>query len=203
MQQNLTQVQRRAAQYWFIDGLAELGIGLFFLLLGAMFWFWDSLAATPWGFAVFFLAAFGAAFAARRVIQGIKERSTYPRTGYAAPVRRPKNRWTNAIFIAFIVLILVLNFAITIQGPQAMRWSAGVTGMIIAFILGWTAYLTGLRRFAFLAVFSLAAGVGLALLGLDSLRGAGALAGSIGLLLLLLGGWVRQSYLRQNLPMSD
>jgi hypothetical protein len=80
---------RRAAAYWFVDGLAEILFGLFFLIPSALAlaskefrwqnWWIRSvmIALALLGYAIWFLH--------RRILHFLKVRITYPRTGYARP----------------------------------------------------------------------------------------------------------------------
>src|SRR4051794_22670058 len=81
---------RRAAGYWFIDGLPELvaGIGLV-MLAGSLIWL-HQIHPSGWpirlGFSVFVLISLGVVFTYHRPITlFLKSRLTFPRTGYVRP----------------------------------------------------------------------------------------------------------------------
>ncbi len=84
---------RRAAAYWFIDGLPQIVLGLailFSAFLGILVRV--LLASEPQFFHVLITASGFQLYASfgRRTIEGIKARVTYPRTGYAeAPEEVP------------------------------------------------------------------------------------------------------------------
>lgn len=79
---------RRAAAYWFVDGLPELGFGVLYLIwsVAGVAWGYDPRA--PWrkdaviaagiAFLLFFIWD-------RRILGFFKARITYPRTGYVRP----------------------------------------------------------------------------------------------------------------------
>jgi len=79
---------RRAAAYWFADGLPELGFGLLYLIWSAAGIAWGYDPHAPWirgtvvaadiAFLLFFIWD-------RRVLDFSKARLTYPRTGYVRP----------------------------------------------------------------------------------------------------------------------
>ncbi len=81
---------RRAASYWFIDGLPEIVSGLAFALLGGLCLCSEWIRPLPWiervwslGVMLLLLAVlFGGD---RKVAEYIKARVTYPRTGYVRP----------------------------------------------------------------------------------------------------------------------
>lgn len=212
MNQNLSKVQKRAYQYWFVDGLAELAAGLVSLLLAVLFWFWQVVSAGRWSLLVILIAGLGVSLGIRLIIQRIKESSTYLRTGYAAPLSGLERKRQVAILVAFTLLLLSLNYYISSMGSQSLLWSPGLAGLVFAFIFTWTGVSTQLRRFYFLALLSLVAGIVLAILGLepfqgikvladltsDYFRGVGVLAGIIGLTLLYQGYRVRSAYIDHN-----
>jgi hypothetical protein len=201
MIKNLTTAQQRAIQYWFVDGLAELSAGLVCLVLAVLFLKWQVIFKTRWSLFVFFIAAFAFSFGLRLVIQRIKEHTTYLRTGYVAPLSGLENKRAVVIAIAFTILLLVVNFYLALQGQKDLLWTSGVAGLIFAFIFAWTGYLTALRRFYYLALFSLLVGVGLAFLKIGYLTGAAILFGLIGFILLIFGFRARWAYTHQNSPL--
>jgi hypothetical protein len=91
---------RRAAAYWFIDGLPEIAFGLVFLIPGilgiVMGVLKESHKQTAWNttlfliiFNGFWILFFILCVADRRVLDFFKSRLTYPRTGYARPPVNP------------------------------------------------------------------------------------------------------------------
>ena len=147
-------------------------------------------------------AGFAVSFGLRLIIQRIKERTTYLRTGYAAPFSGLESKRSVLITVAFTLLLLGSNYYLSTKGPQGLLWSPGLAGSAFAFIFAWTGALTKLRRFYFLALLSLCVGVALAVLGMDYFRGVGVLAGVVGLDLLYQGYRARKAYINQNPPLG-
>jgi hypothetical protein len=79
---------RRAASYWFADGLPEILFGTALVIMAALVFLWRICAPKPWlrfdwvilaaGFILYFLME-------RRGLDFLKSRVTYPRTGYVQP----------------------------------------------------------------------------------------------------------------------
>jgi len=86
---------RRAAAYWFIDGLPEIVFGLLYLIWGAAGLAWNLLAGVHRIFFAIAMAAmcgfFVALFFDREIVDFLKARITYPRTGYVRPPANPKS----------------------------------------------------------------------------------------------------------------
>ena len=79
---------RRAASYWYVDGLPEILFGLTLVIMAALAFLWRRYTARSWrefdwiivcvGFTVYFLME-------RGVLDFLKSHVTYPRTGYVQP----------------------------------------------------------------------------------------------------------------------
>jgi hypothetical protein len=86
---------RRAASYWFADGLPEILFGLALVIMAALAFLWRMYAPKPWrdfdwttvavGFLLYYLME-------RRVLDFLKSRVTYPRTGYVQPPEELEGR---------------------------------------------------------------------------------------------------------------
>jgi len=80
---------RRAAAYWFVDGLPEILFGLFFLIPFALALASKELHWRNWWIrsVIIVVALLGYAmwFLHRRILSFLKARITYPRTGYVRP----------------------------------------------------------------------------------------------------------------------
>jgi hypothetical protein len=203
MRDNFTNVQQRAIQYWFLDGLAEISAGLVGLLLAVLFLLWRTALQTRWGLLIFFMTAFAVSFGLRLAIQKVKEKETYPRTGYVAPLSGTENRRALIIMIVFTVLLLIVNYYLTVHVQMSLLWSSGVSALIFAFVFAWTGYLTALRRFYFLALFSLLIGAVLAILGIGYSSGLAIITGLNGVILLSFGIRARRAYLRLNPSLNE
>jgi len=83
---------RRAAAYWFIDGLPEIGFGSLYLIWSVFGLAWGYSPESPgmkWisvGAAVVFIIFF---WWDRKILEFVKWRMTYPRTGYVRPPKEP------------------------------------------------------------------------------------------------------------------
>ena len=82
---NLDEIARRPQRYWDVDGLPELIMGLLWMLWGSAWLLGDALphdwrSNAYWSVAPVFLVL--SSFAAVWAIKRLKERLTFPRTGY-------------------------------------------------------------------------------------------------------------------------
>ncbi|HZW04990.1 MAG TPA: hypothetical protein VFF68_13740, partial [Anaerolineaceae bacterium] len=159
----IDETMKRTRQYWYVDGISEMFTGLFILLLGAFFAvipLIPSVAARTWllalGQPALILLGF---WLGGKAVRAVKERLTYPRTGYLA-FRKPtrKHRWGRLVFAAVLSASLGVLFSVLFNLiPE--RWipaiAAGVLGLFMLFL----AYQLGLVRFAVLAGYFLVVGL--------------------------------------------
>ncbi len=194
--------KRRTLQYWFIDGISEVTIGVLFGLLGLYFFVETNIPhATP-------LAAFldvslvfvilGSGFLARRIIQAFKARITYPRTGYVA-YKRPRGirRWIPALVGLAIGSLGAAFFA---NAPASLDWMPAITGFLFSVIWLVIAHRVGLTRLYLMVVFSPPLGMILSLAGLGEYPGMAVFYALSGLVLFISGGATLWTYLHHTEP---
>ena len=105
--------ERQVRRYWVEDGLAEMVIGAGFLFLVLLMFLTQRYAAPFWRV---LKSAYIIAFVVggRWLIQRLKWRITYPRTGYLAYSRRhtPWQRWLIAIVISLSFIALFVGIVL-------------------------------------------------------------------------------------------
>jgi hypothetical protein len=204
MENNIKASQLHAVQYWFADGLAEISGAVICLLITVYFGLLALIPASQAAFALLFLAVFIAAFGIRKLMFWLRQRSTYPRTGYVEPKKGWENRTMFGIAIAFTVLLMVFMLLMVMRGIQTLILMPAIGGAIYAFVFIQAGYRVKLLRFYFLAGFCFLLGLTLSASGLGDLWGAALLSFVTSLLLFSFGIATRISYLRQpKLELSD
>ena len=202
MKDDLDKSKQRAYRYWYVDGLSEMGFGLICLVLGGYFWLQGHLAPDSWlsqmliVFLVLFILGCGYLFA--KVVAAIKNRMTYPRTGYVAyPRPRRRFNWLAALLGMGIsaLSVIVLN-----KLPGSTAWIPAISGIVFAIVMLVIGLRMGLVRFYLQGLFSLALGGGLSLAGIGDINGLSIFYAGVGAALLLAGGWVLLIYLRKTNP---
>ena len=79
---------RRAASYWFVDGLPEILFGLMLVTFAALAFLWRIQTPKPWREFDWMIVAVGFilyTLMERKALDFLKSRVTYPRTGYVQP----------------------------------------------------------------------------------------------------------------------
>jgi hypothetical protein len=201
MTENIKKPQLRALQYWLVDGVGELSVG-FILLLVAMIYYFQEAAPGSLLSRILSIAAVvlvcGAGFGGRWMIQRIKGRTTYPRTGFVAY----KSAWKDKsdVLIAIGVMALLLAFIVftTLTDSQLADWAPLVCGLFMGIIMARAGYRSALPRLYILAFLSLLIGAGLVFSGLNIALSLPHFFGLNGLILLASGGLTLWKNLRRN-----
>lgn len=205
----LRQIEKRTIRYWFEDGLAEISVALVFLVLAVYFYLKIILpAASPLnvflevGFVLFIV---GGSFLTSRVVSALKERLTYPRTGYVeypqASGHKARARVFAVVAVAAVVAAVTLLFSI---GTQEIAWMPVITGLLLGFVtLVFIAPRIGLLRIYLLGLAAMASGIAIALLGFENIPGLAVFYALAAAGLLLSGSLALVSYLRHNPLQGD
>ncbi len=205
MNDNLKKPQLRALQYWLVDGVSEISVGFIFFLVAIIYYLQEtapgSLLSRILSIASVLLVC-GAGFGGRRIIQRIKEHTTYPRTGFVAYESGWKNKSDVMIAIGVMALLLALVVFTTVKDTKLTNWGPIVCGLLMGIILARAGYRSALPRLYILAFLGILIGTGLVISGLSITLSLPLFFGLNGLILLASGGVTLWKYLRRN-PISS
>ena len=202
MSQDIKKLMQDAYRYFYDDGLVELGIGgLFAVIALAMLAMKELVLGTPWAWlmgVILPLLVIGLTFGTKWLLETLKERLTYRRTGYVRYRDQPsRGRWIviiGAIALAIIAAIFM---------PEWSEHMSIYEGGLLAIILVYMGYRVNLPRLYLLATIAALAGIGAAQAGLDDIVGSVVAFGIAGLALMVSGGLTLAHYLRSNPPTDE
>jgi len=204
MNPDLDALMRKTKTYWYEDGLVELLGGLFFISICAWLLFdWSTPYDAPykWIFAPGLVAVvFVWLGAARRIVDWLKQRITYPRTGYVA-YQRPghRSRLPRAIMGGVIGGAMAIAIVASLHYRQEIvRAIPILLGGGVAVLLARLGAELGLARFYTLAGWSLAAGIFLAWLTGDMALAIALFYGLLGAAFAVAGAITLVRYLRAS-----
>ena len=199
LDEQVRRVKRRTVRYWFEDGLAELLIGGFFVLIGLYF---ATMGALPKD--VTLLEAFFPAFiialglAGRRLIGRAKEGLVYPRTGYVSYVAPSSRlRWLTPALGAVIAALMVTLIR---RAPALETWIPAMQGLLVSALLLVMNRSAQLGRLSFLAFVSSLTGLLLSIGSVSSETAAAIFFALVGLVMAGGGAMALRRYLRQAPP---
>lgn len=201
--QNVSDVEKRIIRYWYTDGIAELIGGGMFLLLGLYFaaqeFMGQNSLASGLLQASLALLMIGGAFVSRRLVNALKTRLTYPRTGYVEyQVNEKQMKWRRvwAFALAFVISALTMIFVRTFQIIDSMVAVTGVAvGLILVFLRAKSA---GVTRFYLLGGISFVLGLALSISELPNGYSLALFYGLMGVCFLVSGGITLGWYLHEN-----
>lgn len=203
MEKNLSDVEQRVQRYWYTDGIGELIGGGMCLLLGLYFsaqqYFGDQSIVGVILQSSFVVILIGGVFIARRVINILKTRVTYPRTGYVEYRTNDKNMIWRRVFSAAIAMTVAIFSVAIARRIDAIDSMVAVTGVLVSVILlvkqGWS---SRVWRFYVLSATSLILGIALSVSGLPGGYNLGAFYGLMGTAFAISGSLTLRRYLQEN-----
>lgn len=203
METKLSDVEQRVKRYWYTDGIGELIGGGMFVLLGLYFALQEFLGQDSMVGGIlqgsFILLMIGGAFISRRMVNALKTRLTYPRTGYIeyqVNEHNMRSRRIGVVILAFTISALTMVFVRLFQSFDSI---VAVTGLAVGLILVvLRAKASGLARFYVLGAVSLVLGFALSISRLPNGYSLGLFYGLMGVCFILSGGLTLQRYLREN-----
>ncbi len=203
MDNNFHDVEQRVQRYWYTDGIGELIGGAMFILLGLYFCFQQyfgdrsSVGMILQSSLVIFMAI--AVFWGRRLINALKIRLTYPRTGYVEYPTPDKHRFWRRVLTMAVAMAVAMFMVVISRKVNAIDSTVVVTGALVAVILlvkqGWS---SSMPRFYFLSAISLILGLALSVSGLPTGYNLTAFYGLMGIAFAISGGWTLRRYLQEN-----
>jgi hypothetical protein len=200
---DMKQVEKRVKRYWYTDGIAEIASGGMFLILGLYFgvlgYFEEGSLVSVILQVSMILVFVGGAFGVRWLVNTLKSRLTYPRTGYVEYRVNEKD----AKMRRYVVMAVAMMFALAsivlldyIRGLEAMVLFSGVIiGVIFVALRGRS---SGLKRFYVLGGLSIMLGIGLAFSNLTQVYTLSLFYGLLGIAIMISGGLVMRQYLDEN-----
>ncbi len=204
MEDHLQDWANRPQRYWYVDGLVEIGAGAVILILG-LFFAISGLIKDD-GFRGAFttigqiIIVIGLPILARVIVARLKERITYPRTGYIAYRRQGLGQRIRAILLTIGVAAAIGVVVYLIENWMNLRWLPVVIGLSAGLLILIIAFRVGLPRYYLLAGYTLAIGVITGLLSLAEPYNSGVFFSGLGVGWLVSGAVTLVRYLRSTTP---
>jgi len=205
----IKQVEQRVKRYWYTDGIAELAGGGMFLLLGIYFGAQgilgeDSLLGVILQVSLILILV-GGAFGVRWLVNTLKTRLTYPRTGYVEYRVNEKQAKLRRYVVAGVAMIIATASIVLIDYIRGLDAMTLVTGLLVGLIfIALRGKSSGLKRFYVLGGLAILLGVALSFSSLSQAYNLGLFYGLMGLAIVVSGGLVLRRYLDENpLPLEN
>jgi hypothetical protein len=199
----IKEVEQRVKRYWYTDGIAELAGGGMLVLLGLYFGIQGYLVENSLASVILqvslALLMIGGAFGVRWVVNTLKTRLTYPRTGYVEYRVNAKEARARRYWVAGLAMVIAMASILLVDYIRALDSMSLVTGLLVGLVfIVLRGKSSGLKRFYILGGLAIAFGVGLSFSGLTQAYNLGLFYGLLGIAIVISGGTVLHRYLREN-----
>jgi len=208
MEDNLSNVEQRVKRYWYSDGIAELSSGGLFILLGLYFgiqgYFGEGSLISVILQASLVLLMVGGVFGVRWVVNTLKIRLTYPRTGYVEYRVNERDVAQRRIVVLVVAMTIAIASMVLVNYIRGLDSTVLITGVLVAVMfIALRGKSSGVTRFYIMGGFSLLLGVGLSFGGLPNEYNLALFYGLLGIAIMISGGTVLRRYLRENPMPTD
>ena len=203
MNSKMQDVERRVRSYWYLDGIWEISIGGLFILLGSFLglagYFGEDTTAGLIVMVIMVPSMLAGIFGIQWIVNTLKTRLTYRRTGYVEYRSGAKGGINNRYFVISLVLIvtfsLIVFFTKFRELDSIVLATAAMFSVVFIFVRGKS---SGVLRFYLLGVFSLLLGVGLSLDNLSRSYSLAIFFYLLGITVMVTGFIVLRRYISEN-----
>jgi hypothetical protein len=200
---DVKQVEQRVKRYWYSDGIAELASGGLFVLLGLYFWiqviFGEESIISVFLQVILVLVMIAGFIGVRWLVNTLKARLTYPRTGYVEyRVNDREVRQRRWIIVAAAAIVSGVSIVLEeyVHGLDSMVLLIGfLAGIIFIALRGRS---SGLKRFYALGGLSIVLGIALSFSSLSQITDLALFFGLLGIVIVTSGALVLRQYLEEN-----
>jgi hypothetical protein len=199
----IKQVEERVKRYWYTDGIAELASGGMFVLLGLYFGIQgyvgeNSLVSVILQVSLALLMIAGAV-GVRWLVNTLKARLTYPRTGYVEYRVNERDAKVRRYMVAGVAMIIAIASILLVDYIHGMDSMVLVTGLLVGVVfIALRGKSSGLKRFYALGGLAILLGFALAFSKLTQAYSLGLFYGLLGIAILVSGALVLHRYLNEN-----
>ena len=204
---NIKEVEQRVKRYWYADGIAELSSGGIFILLGLYFgvqgYFGEASLVSVILQVSMVLLMIGGVFGVRWLVNTLKARLTYPRTGYVEYRVNERDAKVRRYVVAGVAMIIAIASIVLVDYIRSLNSMVMITGLLVGVIfIALRGRSSGLKRFYALGGLAIVLGVALAFSKLSQAYTLALFYGLIGVVILISGTLVLRRYLIEN-PMPS
>jgi MFS family permease len=208
---NTQNTLNRAYAHWLKDGLFEIGGGVMLVGVGTLraiiHFAGAGSAAYYWLSGGLFVFMFGCVWGGKRIDKALKERITYPRTGFITFKPRTYNYKSILAILVLLIFAGILGGVVGVLATQPNQQEIGgivpiTQGIVGALAFAYAAHRLEVKRLYYLAAFSIGIGLVIGALGVGVVLGVSFFYLSIGLALIVTGSVALVQFLRTHEPID-
>ena len=215
MDNKIKEIQNRLIRYDYVDGTPDLAFGGLCLVMAICYFIFaafPSLSSSTFSVIIGWVVFSGGGLLIAWLSQKLKERVTYPRTGYVKPQGRPLKRTTKLLIrigvplltVTLLVLMFLNRQKVPAQGQdQAIVLNPGLMGLMFSAIMGIIGWKMTLPRYYVIAVAVFLISAVFLFRVPSGNYGLALISGVMGLILFISGGVTLWKYLRSTRSPQD
>ena len=208
MKNNIDNLIQRTRQYWYQDGLVEITVGLFFMVLSPYFLAQAWIKTVPLNPVLANIGLLAAILVViglfRTALLAVKAHLTYPRTGYVAYPRLHKGSlWQRYGLATWLILVCIALLALTLASRTPPAWAPFLLGVVAGLAVLFVSYRFRLLRFTLLACALTLIGAVISIYNPGEADAATLSAAADGVCFLLSGALTLVRYLRNTRPPTE
>ena len=203
MENKMLDVEGRVKRYWYSDGIGEISVGLVFIILGAFFgvqgYFGEESKIGVILQLSMVVVMMGSIFGTQWLVNTLKAKLTYPRTGYVEYRAKDKDATQRRWIVVGVGLIVAITSFVLISFVREVDSMVLVSSILVGVIfIALRGRSSGVVRFYYFGGLSFILGVALSFNSMPRLYNLGLFYGLLGLIILISGVLVLRHYLREN-----
>ena len=202
MAEQMDRIERDTRRYMYDDGLFEMATGLLLLIVGLGLFSWMAFTDISSTLGIALIAsilvfAIGGGFLIKRAVEAVKERVTYPRTGYVSYKEEEPRHGRLVVMVGALLAALI-----TLLLPAELSRMSTIVGALLGIVLAALGYRLAIKRFYIVSFIAVASGLVMSALFEEEALGVAATLMISGAALIISGAVTLQRYLKNN-PKTD
>lgn len=195
---------RNTRKYWYIDGLSEIAGGLILFAAGLTYWLVSTLESTNIKAMLLMLAQPAVIIIGSLIVQKylpkIKERLTYPRTGYLTFRKPPRNRRVKRALIVGLIAGLVGALITMLSSKLPENFLPLLSSVFLLIFSIYIAYQTAVPRFYVIGILMVLLGAAISFMPFENVLPYTLFFCGIGIIWIISGVVTLVGYLHKTSP---
>ncbi len=204
---NIENIIRNTRKYWYVDGLSEIAFGFLVVAAGLSYWLVSTLENSAIKSILLMIAQPAVIIICSLIIQKylpkIKEKLTYPRTGYLTFRRPPKNRRVRRALIIGLVAGVVGALATMLSNKLPENYLPLFTSVFLLLASIYVAYQTAVSRFYVIGILTVLLGAAISFLPFENVLPYTIFFSGVGIIWIISGTVTLIRYLRNTSPQTE
>lgn len=195
---------RNTRKYWYVDGLSEIAGGLILFAAGLTYWLVSTLESTNIKAMLLMLAQPAVIIIGSLIVQKylpkIKERLTYPRTGYLTFRKPPRNRRVKRALIVGLIAGLVGALITMLSSKLPENFLPLLSSVFLLIFSIYIAYQTAVPRFYVIGILMVLLGAAISFMPFENVLPYTLFFCGIGIIWIISGVVTLVGYLHKTSP---